>query len=334
MKKISSILIIMTMFLMISLAGEREVRGAEKLQVGYSGISGDLAHLWIAKEAGLFEKYGLDVEPVYFKSGTNQTQSLTSGEIKLAQTATITSMRAMLAGADLIVIAGYMNRFPYIFYTSKDITKPEQLKGKKVAVSGFGTTSHASTVLALRELGLVPVKEVAVLQIGDQSARFSALEAGTIQGITVAPPLTLVAKKRGFYPMLDLGKSGPEWVQEGIIANRSFLKKNPEVVKTFMKGFIEGLKLIRTDKEKTVQLLARFMKLDINKDKEALYESYEHMKNLTEKKPYPLINGIKNQIELIAEDDAKAKTARPEQFLDLSILQELDKSGFIDSLYK
>lgn len=333
MKKVSLVFLIIIFLIVIS-SVNGAVMGAEKLRVGYPGISGDLAHLWITKEAGIFEKYGLDVEPVYFRSGTQLTQTLTSGEVKIAQTAFMSTIRAMVSGADLIAVAGYMNKFPYIFYSSKNITRPEHLKGKKAAVSGFGTTSHASVVLAIREIGLVPGKDVAILQIGDQSARFTAIEAGSVHAITVAPPLTVIARNRGLNPLLDMTKIGVAWVQEGIIVNKSFLQKNPEVVKNFMRGFIHGLKLIHTDKEKTKELLAKFMKLDIKKEGEALEEAYEHMKSLTEKKPYPSIEGTKNILEFIAEDDVKAKGARPEQFIDLGILQELDKSGFIDSLYK
>ena len=306
---------------------------ADVLKVGYAGVSGDLAHVWIAKEAGLFAKYGLNVEPVLFRGGTPLTQSLTSGELKIAEGG-LSSVRAILAGADIRIVLGYMNKFPYIFYTSKEITRPEQLKGKSVACSAFGTGSHASVILALRQLGLTPGKDVAILQIGDQQARFVAMEAGGVQGMTVAPPLTTIARQKGFYPMFDLAKSNIVWMQEVIYMHRPFLKQNPEVAKNFIKGFIEGLKLFHTDREKTIELLARFMKLDPKKDKEALDESYEHLRNATEKKPYPSPEAIKAGLALVAEDDPKAKTARPEQLLDLSILEELDKSGFIDGLYK
>lgn len=306
----------------------------EKLRVGYPGVSTALAHLWIAKEAGLFEKYGLDVEAIFMRTGTILTQSLISGEMKLAETGTTTTIRAMLAGAELTFVAGYVNALPYTFFTAKGITRPEQLKGKKVAVSGFGAESHVSVIFALRELGLIPGKDVAIVQIGDQSTRFSALEANSIQGLTITPPLTVLAKKRGFYPMVDLSKANVPWSLEVITVNKLFLKENPEVVKNFLKGFIEGLKLIRTDKAKSIDLLARFMKLDPKRDEEALEEAYEYMKNTTEKKPYPSLEGIKNILEFIAEEEPRAKIARPEQFFDLRILQELDKSGFIDSLYK
>jgi NitT/TauT family transport system substrate-binding protein len=307
---------------------------AEKLFVGYAGMSVDLSHLWIAKEAGLFEKYGVDVMPIYFSGGRPLMQALIAGDIQLAATGGITSIRSNIAGADLIIIAGYINKIASTFFTAKQITKPEQLKGKAVAISGFGTSSHALTVLALKKLGLVPIKDVAIIQIGDQTARFAALLANTIQGCIIAPPLTLLARNSGFYPMLDLPRAGIPWLQEVIIANNSMLRRRQDVVKNFMKGFIEGLSLWHTDKDKTTELLARFMRIDIVKNREVLNEAYEFMKDATEKNPYPTFDGIRFQLDMIAETDAKAKGVRPEQVVDLKLLQEIDNSGFIDALYK
>jgi len=297
-------------------------------------MSADLSHVWIAKEAGLFEKYGVDVVPIYFSGGRPLMQALIAGDIQLAATGGITSIRAIVAGAELIIIAGYMNKLTYTFFTSKDITRAEQLKGKAVAISGFGTTSHAVTVLALKKLGLVPVKEVAIVQIGDQTARFAALQANSIQGAIITPPLTLLARNRGLNPLIDLTQAGIPWLQEVIIANNSMLRRRQDVVKSFMKGFIDGLKLWHANKDKTTELLAKFMRIDIKANREIIDEAYEYMKNATEKKPYPSFDAIQLQLEMVAETDPKAKGARPEQVVDLKLLQEIDNTGFIDALYK
>jgi NitT/TauT family transport system substrate-binding protein len=176
---------------------------AEKLLVGYSGISADLSHLWIANEAGLFKKYGVEVVPIYFSGGNRLMQALITNDIQIGVTSGITSARAIIAGADITIVAGHINKLTYTLYTSKEITKPEQLKGRSMAISGFGTTSHASTVIAIKKLGLNP-KEVTLFQIGDQASRFAALQANTIQGILIAPPLMTMAKRRGFNPLIDL----------------------------------------------------------------------------------------------------------------------------------
>ena len=318
----------------VLLFADTSLSATERLFVGYAGMSADLSHVWIAKEAGLFEKYGVDVVPIYFSGGRPLMQALIAGDVHLAATGGITSIRSTIAGAELIIIAGYINKIASTFFTAKDITRPEQLKGKAVAISGFGTTSHALTVLALQRLGLVPIKDVAIIQIGDQTARFAALQANTIQGSIIAPPLTLLAKNSGFNPMLDLPRAGIPWLQEVIVASNSALNKRAGAVRNFMKGFIEGLKLWHTDKDKTTALLARFMRIDIEKNREIINEAYEFMKDATEKKPYPSFDGIRLQLDMIAETDAKAKGTRPEQVVDLKMLQEIDRSGFIDALYK
>ena len=312
---------------------ERNNCQAEKLFVGYAGLSADLAHVWIAKEAGLFEKNGLDVVPIYFSGGRPLMQALLAGDIQLAATGGITSVRSIVAGAELTIIAGYINRIASAFFTAKEVTRPEQLKGKAVAISGFGTSSHALTEIAIKKLGLSPIKDVAIVQIGDQTARFAALQANTIQGTIIAPPLTLLARRSGFNLMLDLPKAGIPWLQEVIIASKSFLLNKSDAARNFMKGFLEGLALWQTDRDKTTKLLAKFMRIDIAKNADILTEAYEYMKDITEKKPYPNLEAIKLQLDMIAETDPKTKDVRPQQVVDVKVLREIDESSFIDRLY-
>ncbi len=329
-KKNSLVAVLVTGVLL--LAG-KNICHAEKLFVGYAGLGADLSHVWIAKEAGLFEKYGLDVVPIYFSGGRPLMQALLAGNIQLAATGGITSVRSIVAGGELMIVAGYMNKIASSFFTAKEITRSEQLKGKTVAISGFGTTSHALTEIALKRLGLIPVKDVAIVQVGDQTARFAALQANTIQGTIIAPPLTLLARKNGFNLMLDLPKAGIPWLQQVIIGSKLFLLSRPDAARNFMKGFVEGLALWQTDRDKTTKLLAKFMRIDISKNTDILTETYDYMKVVTEKRPYPSGEAIKLQLDMIAETDPKAKKVRPDQVIDLKVLREIDESGFIDRLY-
>ncbi len=326
----------MAVALILGLVFFAELSPAEtdKLLVGYAGMSSDLSHVWIAKEAGLFDKYGVDVMPIYFPGGRPLVQALLAGDIELAATGGITSIRSILAGAEITIIAGYINKVASSFFTVRQITRPDQLKGKAVAISGFGTSSHALTEIALKKLGLAPMRDVAIVQIGDQTARFAALQANSVQGTIIAPPLTLLARNSGFNLMLDLPRAGIPWLQEVILASKSVLRRRPDVIKNFMKGFMDGLRLWHTDKDKAVELLAKFMRLDIAKNRDAIDEAYEFMKGVTERKPYPSFDGIRLLLDMIAETDARAKGVRPEQVVDLKILREIDQSGFVDRLYQ
>lgn len=318
------------MFVMSLCAGTAH---AQKLMVGYSGISADLSHLWIAHEAGLFRKYGVEVVPIYFSGGNRLMQALIANDIQLGITSGISSARAIVAGADITIVAGHINKLTYTLYTSKEITRAEQLKGKRMAISGFGTTSHASTVIALKKLGVNP-KDVTLFQIGDQASRFAALQANTIQGILIAPPLTTLAKNRGFHPLIDLTQAGLPWSQEVVLANETFIGKEPLLARNFMKGFVDGLSLWHTNKALTTELLAKFMKIDRKTNHEAIEEAYSFMRAGTEKKPYPNADGLQAQLDFIAETDPRARSAKASQLVDLKIIEELDKSGFIDGLYK
>jgi hypothetical protein len=133
--------------------------------------------------------------------------------------------------------------------------------------------------------------------------------------------------------MLDLPNAGIPWLQQVIIATKPFLVSKPDTAKNFMKGFVEGLALWQTDRDKSTNLLARFMRIDIRKNADILTETYDYMKNVTEKRPYPSVEAIRLQLDMIAETDPKAKKVRPDQVVDLKVLREIDEGGFIDRLY-
>jgi NitT/TauT family transport system substrate-binding protein len=208
---------------------------AEKLLVGYSGISADLSHLWIANQASLFKKYGGELVPIYFSGGNRLMQALIANDIQIGITSGISSARAIVAGADITIVAGHINKPTYTLYTSKEITKAEQLKGKSIAISGFGTTSHASTMIALRKLGLN--QSEGRDSISDRRPS-EPLRGAPSQyddpGHIDRPPLTTMAKSRGFTPLMDLTQIPLPWSQEVVLANENFIEKQPALARNFI----------------------------------------------------------------------------------------------------
>lgn len=180
----------------------------EKILVGVAGLSGALAHAFIPKDAGLYEKYGLDVDLVFFQGGTQAIQATLAGGIQLAVTAGPEIIHARVNGSDMIMIAGYMNTMPYSIVTDKNIVKFEQLKGTKTAISRFGSTSELAVRFALEKNGLVPGKDVTIVQLGDQSTRFAALTGGSVQSTLISPPFDITAKKMGYQILGDMADLG------------------------------------------------------------------------------------------------------------------------------
>jgi NitT/TauT family transport system substrate-binding protein len=162
-------------------AEQSQERPLEKITIAFSSVSANMAPLWITQERGFFRKYGLDVQLVFIESGSTTVQSLISKEVAFAQMAGAGVLQSRLRGSDVVMIAGFLNTMDYQLMVDKSITRPDQLKGKIMAVSRFGSSSDFATRYALDKFGLVPERDVTILEIGTQPARFAALESGKIQ---------------------------------------------------------------------------------------------------------------------------------------------------------
>jgi NitT/TauT family transport system substrate-binding protein len=304
----------------------------QKITVAYSSISGNNAPLWVTQEKGFFKKYGLDVQAVLIESGSTSAQSLIAGDVTFAHMAGAAIMQSNLRGADAVMIAGVVNTLTFQLYTDKTITRPDQLKGKAVGVTRFGSSTDFAMRYALEKYGLDPNKDLAILQLGNVPALLSAMEAGKIQGAMLSAPTTIRAKKLG-YPMLaDLQMLGLEYQHTGIASTRALIKSKPELVRAFMRAYVEGIHYAKTHRKETLEVLAKYLRTD---EKDVLEDTYESITvNLVPEKPYPTLKGIQIILRELGVKDPNARSARPEQFVDLTFIKELDGSGFIDRLYK
>ena len=315
-----------------SAGAEKASSGLPRVNVAYSSISGNNAPLWVTQEKGFFRKYGLDVQVVLIESGTTAVQSLISGEVDFAHMAGAAVMQSNLRGADAVMIAGVVNTLIFQLYTEKGISRPDQLKGKAVGVTRFGSSTDFAMRYALERYGLDPGKDVTILQLGNVPAILSALEAGKLQGAMLSPPTTLRAKKAGFPVLADLQMLGLEYQHTGIATTRSLIKSKPELVRDFMRAYVEGIHYAKTHRKESLEILAKYLRTD---DKDVLEETYESiMVTLVPEKPYPTLKGIQIILREMGAKDPAARSAKPEQFVDLTFIKELDGSGFVDRLYK
>ena len=304
----------------------------DKVRIVYSAISSSQLVGWVAYEAGFFKKNGLDVELIFIEGGPRAVRALTSGEVPFALVAGAPVLQSNLQGSSAVVITGFMNTMDYQFVVDKKITRPEQLKGTAVAVSQGGSSSDFATRYMLQQYGLEPGKDVTILEIGSQPARFSALGSGKIQGVMVAIPLTLTAKKMGFNILVDLQMLGLEYQYTALATTRDFIKARPDIVRAVVKSSVEAIHFLKTHRQETLEILRKYMRIN---DTDALVEAYEQIGlNLIPEKPYPTLRGIQLMLGELGAKDPKAKAAKPEQFVDMSFVKELDDSGAIDRLYK
>jgi len=317
----------------VSIAAETSAaQPLRKVVIGYSSISPASSPVWFAHEGGFFRKNGLDAQLIFIESGSRMVQTLISGDVVAAQVGGAPVIQSNLQGSGVLIIGGLLNTMDYKFVVSRDITRPDQLKGKTVAVSRVGSSSDFATRYALDKYGLVPDKDVAILQIGSQPARFSALETGKIHGVMIAIPLTAKAAKMGLNTLADLQMLGLEYQHTSLAVSQNLIKTQPELVRNVLKSFVEGIHYAKTHRREAIGILSKYLKVD---DSDALQEAYEaELQGLIPEKPYPTLKGIQIILRELGVKDANARSARPEQFVDLSFMKELDTSGFIDRLYK
>ncbi len=291
-----------------------------------------MAPLWVTQDKGFFRKNGLDVQVILIESGTTTAQALVAGDISFATLAGPAVIQSNLRGADTVMIAGIVNTLTFQLFTEKGITRPDQFKGKSVGVTRYGSATDFAMRYALDKYGLDVNKEVAILQLGNVPALLAAMEAGKIQGAMLSAPTSLRAKKMGFPMLADLQMLGLEYQHTSVATSRALIKSKPELARDFMRAYVEGIHYAKTHRKETLDVLAKYLRTD---DREVLDDTYESIvQTLVPEKPYPTQKGVQIILRELGAKDPAARSARPEQFIDASIVKELDGSGFIDRLYK
>ena len=319
---------ILSMTLLISLA-QPVLAQMTKINIGYSAISGDAMPAWIAKDAGIFEKNGLDVELVFFTGGTTAVMALVSADTPIAQLAGPAVVNSVLAGSDSTLIVGGVTSLNY-YLLRPDIKTPEQLKGGTVAISRFGSASDFIARYALTKIGLNPGKDVTLVQIGSTTARVDSALTGRVHATVVQPPASIIAQKRGMNVLADLPKLGLVYQHTAAATTKKYIREHPDIVRRYVKSQVDAVHRIYTDKDASIRALARF--IGRNVDRDVLEKTWENMLNesVLPRKQYPSVEGLKT----ILASEPKGKSRKTGGLLDASFIRNSDQSGYIDALYK
>ena len=301
-----------------------------------SGGFGTAIHavLWVGYEKKIFQKYGLDLEYLAIENGTVSMQTLLANETQAAFTTGALAVTANLQGADSTIIAGGINFIPNKLVTRPEIKKPEDLKGKRIAISRFGSASDYATQLALEKLNVNP-KDVTINQVGGNSTRFSAIVGGSVHATLLAEPLTTMAlRDHKMNSLIDLAESGVPFPQNAFLVRRSYLEANRARVVNFMKGVIEGYFTLKNDKPLAIQMIKKYTR--VSDEDAAIGYDYYLARYGDGVMVMPDRKGIDFILGQVAKDNPKAKgqTAESLRLLDGSVLDEIRKSGFIDKFKK
>jgi NitT/TauT family transport system substrate-binding protein len=305
----------------------QQVRAIEKVVLGFSGVgSGEEVHHF-AKKVGLFQKHGLDVEIVYIPGGSTVVQSMIAGDVQFGRGSATEVVTSHLAGFPLKILAALINKFVYSFVTPMNITRPQDLKGKAVAVSRFGSGSDFITRLALKSWGLEPSKDVTILQVGNSPDRLAAIASGKVQGSILSLSQTPRAKKLGLRVLADLSQIDAEYPQGVLYVSTALIEKRPDLIREFLKAYVEGIQQFK------INLPAAYSVIEKNtglKDKTEIEEYHALLtKNFLLSNPLPTVAGMKTVLDDLGAKNPKVRELKPENLIDTRFLRELKDSGFI-----
>ena len=303
---------------------------AQSLKVPFAALSPTYAPLWIADHAGFFKKYGLDVQLIYISAGSVIIPAILSGQVDIANMSSAPALTAWARGADLATVGVTSNRLLHVVMTRGSIKKPEDLKGKKIGSDRYGSLSDLVLREALRHYNLVPDRDVAVIQTGGLPERLGALKVGAVDGAIVAGDTAFAAEKLGFHKVIDLSQLPIRYPGSTIVVSRAFLSGKRDIVKRFLRGWIEGIKTAKTDKEFTINVMQKFLKTS---DRPILDKTFEIYKSVHEKVPSPDPKVMGVALKQLSATIPQAGQLKIEDFIDRSLISELESEGFISKIY-
>jgi ABC-type nitrate/sulfonate/bicarbonate transport system substrate-binding protein len=327
MKAIGRSLIIVALIVLVSHSGA-SAQALKRIRIGYPSLSFRQSNVWVATEMGLFKKYGLDVEPIFLRGGQTATLALVSGDPPIVNIGTV--VQAGLQGHPLVLVAAVETQYDQIVFVRPGITRLEELKGKNFGISGFGAATHYASTILVKHLKLES-KDLPLVPAGPDAERLAALLSGKVDATFFSSSAAPVARKAGLTELLQIADLGVEVQGNGFATSREYIKTNRETVKSALKGFVEAIYFIYANKKDAQKVFAKYMRTD---NPAVLEESYEGYINTIPKKPYPTLKGIQFMLDMLAPQLPQAKNAKPEQFVDLSFLQELEKEGFFNEMAK
>jgi len=302
------------------LCGESAFAQPVRLAVGAASVAS--LPTWVAKDGGYFAREGLQAELIYIRGGPQTLSALIGGDVPFAQVYSQPVLAAHLTGADTVIVAGLINQPLFSIITVAGIGKPEDLRGKKIGISTFGSATDLAARLALKKWGLRPESEVAILQMRGVPEILPAMVAGAIHGGVMSPPTNMIAIKAGFKELAYLPQLGISFQHTTLSTTRKYLEKNRATAVKVLTAYKAAIERIKADRAFASKTLSKYMLIN---DPEVLDYSYNVSAPLFKPIPYPTLDGIRSTLDFIAEREPKAKQAQVKDFVDTSLLEEIEK---------
>ena len=291
--------------------------------VSYGGTAGYQLPLWVNKELGFSKKHGVDLEIILIQAGSPNIQALVGGSLQLTQTAASSAILGAVRGAPVVIVATLENKLPMLLVSRPEIKEPHQLRGKTIGINRFGGSNDAAVLMAVKAWKMDP-SDIKMIQTGGTSARMAALLSKKVDATVQSYPEIYQARKLGMNVLADIGDYGL-YTNTSNIVTRAYLQQNRATIKGFIKGQIEGMHYVKTNKEGSLKILRKHLQVT---DPEAVVGTYDFFAKRLSRSPRTELEGIKN---ILASIDAAQR--KPAEFIDMSLIDEIEKEGFVQKLY-
>jgi NitT/TauT family transport system substrate-binding protein len=310
---------------------QSSARGQERVRIAWAGASPTNAPIWVVEERKLLKKHGLDGEIISISASPIALQALMAGDLDVTVTSVTSVVPSRSGGADTVLILGMVPTFPDYIVTIPAITTVEQLRGKSGGVNRLGSTSDLGIRLALRKLGIDPDKDAKIFSIGAAPERFAALSKGVIQFTTITEPFVREAEKLGFRTLISVNSLKIPFWYNAVLSREATIKTKRPVLLKLARAMMESVHFIKTQREATKAIFAKKMRIT---DNESLERAYRDFAPIFPENLLPTPDGVKTLLDDLAPKNPKLVGADPKSFVDPSLVQEIEASGFVKQLYQ
>jgi ABC-type nitrate/sulfonate/bicarbonate transport system substrate-binding protein len=298
------------------------------VRVGYTALSGGFSPIWIAKELDLFERHGVQSTPIYM-AATLAYQAMLAGETDFTVGTGIAPAQARLGGADPIILLTYIIGFNFSVIARPPVQQPGDLRGKRVGVNRFGAGTDFGARIALKRWGLVPVKDVTIIQLGGYPEAFVALKGDSVQAAVLAPPFSTEAKRLGMVELIDFNQSDIDFTGVGLSSTGRYVSARGEATRRVVRALVEGIWAFRGNREATLRAIGKYTRMT---DRSLLEETYQSNRKVIRLVPRTTESGVRNVLDALADQNPKARTANPQDFYTNRFIDDLEQTGFMREL--
>lgn len=308
--------------LLVSLASPALAQS--NVRINWTAVTGAQSGMFMAKQEGLFKKNGLDVELLHIPSSSRAIQAILAGEIAISFMDGANAVQANLKGANLALVAGATNRMVFSLMAKPEVKSVSDLRGKKIGITRIGSSTHTSALYALSQAGLRP-SDYQILPLVEVPNIFTALAAGQVDAGVVSPPTNSRARKAGFKELVNLAKEGPEYVSVAVGTSRTYLNANDDTIRRVVRSYAEGVYMFKTNKAAALKMIENQLRV---KDVDIQEDTYNQFRQYLEYPPYVTRKAMEAVLAELGDKDLAARSAKPDDFIDMRFIGELEKEGF------